>query len=86
MFGVGMIPWYPLAGGTLTRPFNESSHRSSTDQVANALVNKGDASQEIIKRVEAVAMARGVSMAQIAIAWTLSNDVISAPIVGSTKL
>ncbi|KAG9076062.1 hypothetical protein FS749_012214 [Ceratobasidium sp. UAMH 11750] len=86
MFGVGMIPWYPLAGGTLTRPFNESSHRSSTDQVANALVNKGDASQEIIKRVEAIAKARGVSMAQIAIAWTLSKDVISAPIVGSTKL
>ncbi|KAG9090333.1 hypothetical protein FRC06_001124 [Ceratobasidium sp. 370] len=86
MFGVGMIPWYPLAGGTLARPFNESSRRSSTDKIANALVNKGDASQEIIKRVEIVAKARGVSMAQIAIAWTLSKDVISAPIVGSTKL
>ncbi|KAG8752546.1 hypothetical protein FRC12_011900 [Ceratobasidium sp. 428] len=86
LFGVGMIPWYALAGGALTRPFNESSLRSSTDQAAKAIVNRGDASQEIIKRVEAVAKAHGVSMAQVAIAWVLSKDVISASIVGTTKL
>ncbi|KAG9103807.1 hypothetical protein FRC07_009920, partial [Ceratobasidium sp. 392] len=50
MFDVGMIPWYPLAGGALARPFNESSLRSKTDQAAKIIVNRGDASQEIIKR------------------------------------
>ncbi|KAG9082001.1 hypothetical protein FRC06_005285, partial [Ceratobasidium sp. 370] len=101
MFGIGMIPWYPLAGGALVRPFKESTLRSTTSvrnnvinttypymhyRAVKTIVNKGETSQEIIKRVETVAKARGVSMAQIAIAWTLSKDVISAPIVGTTKL
>ncbi|KAG8710316.1 hypothetical protein FRC08_017324 [Ceratobasidium sp. 394] len=86
MFEVGMIPWYSLAGGALARPFNESTLRSTTDQAAMALLNRGDASQEIVNRVEAIAKARGASMAQIAVAWILSKDVISAPIVGTTKL
>ncbi|KAG9100772.1 hypothetical protein FS749_012886 [Ceratobasidium sp. UAMH 11750] len=86
MFGVGMIPWYPLAGGALARPFQESTLRSTTDGAAKTIVNMGGAGQEIIKRVQAVAKARGVSMAQIAVAWTLTKDVISALIVGTTKL
>ncbi|KAG9121702.1 hypothetical protein FRC07_002244 [Ceratobasidium sp. 392] len=86
MFNVGMIPWYPLAGGALTRPLNEDSLRSTADQSIKAVVTKGDASQEIIKRVETIAKSRGISMAQVAIAWTLVKDAISAPIVGTTKL
>lgn len=37
-------------------------------------------------RVEEIAKARGISMAQVAIAWSLSKDVVSAPIIGTTKL
>ena len=37
-------------------------------------------------RVEEIAKKRGVSMAQIALAWTLSKDFVSAPIVGTTSL
>ena len=31
MFGVGSIPWSPLARGLLTRPFGENSKRGETD-------------------------------------------------------
>ncbi|QRV73689.1 aldo/keto reductase family protein [Ceratobasidium sp. AG-Ba] len=86
MLGVGMIPWYPLAGGALAHPTSKVTLRSSTDTALAAIVNMGDASQEIIKRVEKVAKKRNVSMAQVATAWTLCKDVISAPIVGTTKL
>ena len=37
-------------------------------------------------RVEEIAKAHGVSMAQIAIAWSLSRDEVTAPIIGSTKI
>ncbi|CCO33698.1 Putative aryl-alcohol dehydrogenase C977.14c [Rhizoctonia solani AG-1 IB] len=42
--------------------------------------------KEVILRVEKIAKARSVSMAQVAIAWSLSKDVVSAPIIGTTKL
>ncbi|WP_327407392.1 aldo/keto reductase [Streptomyces sp. NBC_01288] len=39
----------------------------------------------MVETVQRIASARGVSMAQIAMAWVLKNPVISAPIVGATK-
>ncbi|CAE6465747.1 unnamed protein product [Rhizoctonia solani] len=45
-----------------------------------------EAESAIINRVEALAAAKGVSMAQISIAWVLSKDPVAAPIVGTTSL
>ncbi|CAE7089580.1 unnamed protein product [Rhizoctonia solani] len=45
-----------------------------------------ESENEIINRVEALATAKGVSMAQISIAWVLSKDPVAAPIVGTTSL
>lgn len=39
----------------------------------------------IVDAVQKVAESRGVSMAQVALAWVLSKPVVSAPIVGATK-
>ncbi|KAJ1305389.1 hypothetical protein OPQ81_000404 [Rhizoctonia solani] len=86
MFGVGMIPWSPLARGLLTRPFSETTLRNETDPVIKAIEKVKEANKEIINRVESVAKARGISMAQVAIAWSLSRDYISAPIIGTTNL
>ena len=41
---------------------------------------------EIVKRVEEIAKAKGITMAQVALAWILSKDGVSAPIVGTTNL
>ena len=46
----------------------------------------GAGTPEIIKRVESVAKKKGVTMAQIAVAWSLAKDQVTAPIVGTTKL
>jgi aryl-alcohol dehydrogenase-like predicted oxidoreductase len=45
-----------------------------------------DSSKSIVDAIEKIAKARGVSMAQIGLAWLLSKDVVSAPIVGTTSL
>ncbi|KAG8704978.1 hypothetical protein FRC11_009403 [Ceratobasidium sp. 423] len=86
MFGVGMIPWSPLARGLLTRPFDETSLRSETDPYIKLVDKAKEANKEIINRVETIAKARGISMAQVAVAWSLSKDGLSAPIIGTTNL
>ncbi|KAJ1305387.1 hypothetical protein OPQ81_000402 [Rhizoctonia solani] len=86
MFGVGMIPWSPLARGLLTRPISETTTRSKTDPWANYLDDTKDSNNEIVSRVEAIAKSKGISMAQVAIAWSLSKDGMTAPIIGTTNL
>ena len=80
--GVGVIPWSPLARGRLTRPWGSDTSRNGSDQMMR---HYGEADAAVVGAVEKVATARGVPMAQIALAWVLRNPVITAPIVGATK-
>ncbi|GJJ08944.1 hypothetical protein Clacol_003164 [Clathrus columnatus] len=68
-FGVGSIPWSPLARGILTRPFSEQTKRGETDEFIQRGKYKNNASQDIVNRVEEVAKKRGLTMAQVALAW-----------------
>lgn len=81
--GVGVIPWSPLARGRLTREWDTATARTETDEFGRRLYD--DADREIVDRVAQVAGARGISRAQVALAWMLSKPVITAPIVGVTK-
>jgi aryl-alcohol dehydrogenase-like predicted oxidoreductase len=81
--GVGSIPWSPLAKGRLARPWGESTKRSENDPVGQRYV--GDENPPIVEAVQQVAEARGIPMAQVALAWVLHHPVVSAPIVGPTK-
>jgi aryl-alcohol dehydrogenase-like predicted oxidoreductase len=81
--GVGSLPWSPLARGRLTRPWNEQTQRSESDEFGKRLYQESD--ERIVEAVRAVAERRGVPMAQVALAWVLRNPVVDAPIVGATK-
>ncbi|KAG2122768.1 aryl-alcohol dehydrogenase [Suillus clintonianus] len=86
MFGVGSIPWSPLARGALTRPLGQQTSRGQVDwRVFQYLHGKYSDADRLI-RVEELAKKKGVSMAQIAIAWILTKDGVSAPIVGTTSV
>ncbi len=85
--GIGVIPWSPLARGRLTRDWDDSSARSETDEFGKGLYAKtADADKKVVERVAEVAAQRGISRAQVALAWVLSKPGITAPIVGATKL
>ena len=85
--GIGVIPWSPQARGRLTRDWSVTSTRSETDDAVERLFAKSaDADRKVADRVAEVAAARGISRAQVALAWLLSKPVITAPIVGATKL
>jgi aryl-alcohol dehydrogenase-like predicted oxidoreductase len=87
--GIGIIPWSPLARGKLTRPWaeDEPTRRAETDQYSKILYKGGEASDRaIVADVQRIAEARGVPMAQIALAWLLAKPGVTAPIIGATKM
>ena len=83
--GIGVIPWSPLARGRLTRDWDEQTARTESDVRG---LNRYDESRDraIVERVADIAEARGVPRAQVALAWVMSNPVVTAPIVGATKI
>ncbi|MBK8908467.1 MAG: aldo/keto reductase [Rhodospirillales bacterium] len=82
--GVGVIPWSPLARGRLARPVGENTHRADTDDFGKTLYG-APADDAVIDAVAGVAAERGVTMAQVALAWVLSRPGVVAPIVGVSK-
>ncbi|MHA7218517.1 aldo/keto reductase [Arthrobacter sp. MDT1-48-3] len=83
--GVGVLPWSPLARGKLARPWDETTSRSETDSFGKTLYGTLDADRRVSDAVGAAAGARGVTRAQVALAWVSRNPVVSAPIVGVGK-
>jgi aryl-alcohol dehydrogenase-like predicted oxidoreductase len=81
--GIGLTPYSPLAKGRAARPWGEQTARSSSDNVAKAF--ERDVDRPVVEAIQKVADARGVPMAQVALAWVLSKPVVSCPIVGATK-
>ncbi|KAI0785512.1 aryl-alcohol dehydrogenase [Abortiporus biennis] len=86
MFGVGAIPWSPLARGYLTRPLSDQNTTRGETDAWYAYYSTTPGGSEIVKRVQELSEKKGVSMAQISIAWLLAKDGVTAPIVGTTSL
>src|SRR5215203_4139649 len=73
--GIGVIPWSPQARGKLTRDWDYTSIRTETDEAFGRLFAKTEeADRRVADRVAQVAAARGVSRAQIALAWLLAKS------------
>ena len=84
--GVGVTPYLPLAAGRLARDWDEQTVRSGQDQIAKALFAKTEeADRKVAQRVAEVAASRGVPRAQVALAWLLHKEEVTAPIIGATK-
>ena len=89
--GIGLIPWSPLARGMLARPRPAEpdvraagTARAESDTYSGRLYDTpGD--WEVVSAVERVASRRGVSMAEVALAWLRARPGVAAPIVGASK-
>ncbi|WNV08774.1 aldo/keto reductase [Tardiphaga sp. 709] len=83
---IAVMPWSPLARGRLTRAWDEVSERQKTDEFGKTLYVQSEASdRKIVEQVAAVAKARGVPQAQVAMAWLLQKKGITSPIIGASK-
>ena len=85
--GVGVIPWSPMARGKLTRPWADepTTKRAETDEFGKTLYKTDAADRAVVAAVGRVATARGVPMAQIALAWLLAQPGVTSPIIGASK-
>lgn len=84
--GVGIIPWSPIARGALARPFNSrGTLREGSDTFLKAMIRNRETEidERIVGRVEEIAKKKGVSMASLATAWSLSKGF--CPILGLNK-
>ncbi len=84
--GIGVLPWSPLARGRLARPWGEVTERLQNDEYGKTLYTAAQESDRlIVQQVSEVAANRGVTRAQIALAWMLGKPYITAPIVGASR-
>ena len=84
--GIAVVPWSPLARGRLTRAWDAPTARTQTDEYGNKLyATTADADRKVVEQVAAIAAARGVPKAQVALAWIRQKPFVTAPIVGASK-
>ena len=85
--GIGVLPWSPLARGLLAGRGKDETVRAKTDTYGQRLYGEqaGEQDARIIARVGEVAAQRGLTPAQVALAWLLQKPGVIAPIVGASK-
>jgi aryl-alcohol dehydrogenase-like predicted oxidoreductase len=83
---IAVVPWSPLARGRLTRAWDTETPRSRTDEYGNKLYESTiEADRRVVEQVATIAAARGVSKAQVALAWVIQKPFVTAPIIGASK-
>lgn len=85
--GVGVIPYSPLAGGFLTGKYRRDAPVPDSAR-ASAVQRRylNDSGFTILEALEKLGQARGKSIAQMALAWQLSQPVITSPIIGANSV
>ncbi|WP_266077874.1 aldo/keto reductase [Haladaptatus caseinilyticus] len=82
--GVGVIPWSPLAGGFLTGKYDRGEEltdgRAAEDAHTEARFT--DENWAVLSEVRAIAEEKGVTPAQLSLAWLLHKPVVDSPIIG----
>ena len=84
--GIAVLPWSPLGGGKLTRPWGETTKRSTTDRYNKTMYADPESNdRDVVNALAELSKERGVPMAQLAMAWVLQKPGVTAPIVGASK-
>ncbi|MFE6820928.1 aldo/keto reductase [Streptomyces sp. NPDC057690] len=84
---VALTPWSPLAGGRVAHPWGTVTPRVEIDEVSKWVWDStNDLDKIVVDNLERCAKDRGISMAQMSLAWMLSKPYITAPIVGTTAV
>jgi len=81
--GVGIIPWSPLASGFLSGRTTSESQKLEEKKMASWF---DDSSNKVLDSVKEVAARHNTTCAKIALAWMLSKDEVTAPVIGVSKL
>lgn len=88
-FGLGLLPYFPLASGLLTgkyrrdEPPPEDSRFAAWPQLAKVHLN--EANWQIVDALRKFCAARNLSMVELALSWLAAQPLVSSVIAGATK-
>ena len=83
---IAVLPWSPLARGRLARAWDTETPRTQNDMYVDKLFAASmESDRKVVEQVDAIAKAREVPRAQVALAWVLQKSVVTAPIVGASR-
>jgi aryl-alcohol dehydrogenase-like predicted oxidoreductase len=85
-FGLGVIPYSPLAGGFLTGKYRQGQPLPESVRARGLAHAFTDRNFKLIEELDAIAKAHAATISQVALAWMLSDPVITSPIVGPNKI
>jgi aryl-alcohol dehydrogenase-like predicted oxidoreductase len=92
--GLGLLPWSPLGGGWLSGKYRREQRPSGATRLGEdpgrgmeAWDRRGtDHTWDVIEAVQEVATARGVSMAEVALAWVTDRPAVTSTILGARTM
>jgi aryl-alcohol dehydrogenase-like predicted oxidoreductase len=89
-FGLAIIPWSPLAGGFLTGKYRRGEPRTQGARLEQqsewADKHFTDAAFDVLDTVQALALEKGCTVSQLALAWVTQQPGVTSPIVGPRTL
>ncbi len=86
IYGIGVIPYSPLAGGFLTGKYRKNEALPESKRAEGRKRAMTDKNFSLIDEMEVIALRHEASIAQIALAWMLADPVITSPIIGATSI
>jgi aryl-alcohol dehydrogenase-like predicted oxidoreductase len=86
-YGVGVIPYSPLAGGFLTGKYRRDTPVPESTRAASIQQRYfNERGWRVIDALEQVATSAGASMPQVALAWLMARPAVTAPIIGANSV
>lgn len=85
-FEIGVIPYSPLAGGFLTGKYRRGQPLPESVRAGGLRHAMTDKNFDLIEKMDAMARAHNATISQVALAWMLTDPVITSPIIGPNKL
>ncbi len=92
--GLGLLPWSPLGGGWLSGKYRREQRPTGATRLGEnpargmeAWDRRGtDRTWDVVEAVQEVATARGVSMAEVALAWVTARPAVTSTILGARTM
>jgi aryl-alcohol dehydrogenase-like predicted oxidoreductase len=91
-FGIGLIPWSPIAGGLLSGKYRRGEPAPPESRFGNAQANARQRSRlvedvyDVVDRLEPIARSKDCTLVQLALAWVTHQPGITSPIIGPRTL
>jgi aryl-alcohol dehydrogenase-like predicted oxidoreductase len=85
-YGIGVIPYSPLAGGFLTGKYRKNEPLPESKRAEGRKRSMTDENFALIDEMEVIALRHQATIAQVALAWMLADPVITSPIIGATTI